>query len=145
MAGDLAVIGNSGADMDHGGVRGYVSAYDIETGKLQWRFFTVPGAPGQPYENPALAIADKTWDPHRSADYKGGGTVWNAFAYDPDLNPSISARPMRHHMICGSWVRRKATPCSRQRFLRCTPIAATLPGISRPLRATTGITTPCSS
>ena len=86
MAGDLAVIGNSGADMDHGAVRGYVSAYDIETGKLKWRFFTVPGAPGQPYENPALAIADKTWDPHRSADYKGGGTVWNAFAYDPDLN-----------------------------------------------------------
>jgi quinohemoprotein ethanol dehydrogenase len=86
MAGDLAVIGNSGADMDKGGVRGYVSAYDSETGKLRWRFFTVPGAPGQPYENPALAIADKTWDPHRSADYKGGGTVWDGFAYDPALN-----------------------------------------------------------
>ena len=85
MAGDLAVIGNSGADMDKGGVRGYVSAYDVETGKLKWRFFTVPGAPGQPYENPALAIADKTWDPHRAADYKGGGTVWDGFAYDPDL------------------------------------------------------------
>ena len=85
MAGDLAVIGNSGADMDHGGVRGYVSAYDIETGNLKWRFFTVPGAPGQPYENPALAIADKTWDPHRSAEYKGGATVWDGFAYDPDL------------------------------------------------------------
>ena len=86
MAGDLAVIGNSGADMDKGGVRGYVSAYDVETGKLKWRFFTVPGAPGQPYENPALAAADKTWDPHRAADYKGGGTVWDGFAYDPDLN-----------------------------------------------------------
>ena len=86
MAGDLAVIGNGGADMDKGGVRGYVSAYDQETGKLKWRFFTVPGAPGQPFENPALAIADKTWDPHRSADYKGGGTVWDGFAYDPDLN-----------------------------------------------------------
>jgi quinohemoprotein ethanol dehydrogenase len=86
MAGDLAVIGNSGADMDKGGVRGYVSAYDSETGKLKWRFFTVPGAPGQSYENPALAIADKTWDPHRSTDYKGGGTVWDGFAYDPDLN-----------------------------------------------------------
>jgi quinohemoprotein ethanol dehydrogenase len=86
MGGDLAVIGNSGADMDKGGVRGYVSAYDVETGKLEWRFFTVPGAPGQPNENPALAIADKTWDPHRSADYKGGGTVWDGFAYDPDLN-----------------------------------------------------------
>ena len=35
--------------------------------------------------NPALAIADKTWDPHRSAEYKGGATVWDGFAYDPDL------------------------------------------------------------
>ena len=35
MAGDLAVIGNSGADMDKGGVRGYVSAYDAETGTLK--------------------------------------------------------------------------------------------------------------
>ncbi|MET1028024.1 MAG: PQQ-dependent dehydrogenase, methanol/ethanol family [Dongiaceae bacterium] len=85
MAGDLAVIGNSGADMNKGGVRGYVSAYDTESGKLKWRFYTVPGAPGQPYEDPSLQVADKTWDPHRGADYKGGGTVWDGFAYDPDL------------------------------------------------------------
>jgi quinohemoprotein ethanol dehydrogenase len=85
MAGDLAVIGTSGADMDKGGVRGFVSAYDVNTGKLKWRFYTVPGSPGQPYEDPSLAIADKTWDPHRSAVYKGGGTVWDGFAYDPDL------------------------------------------------------------
>ena len=45
-----------------------------------------PGAPGQPYENPALAIADKTWDPSRAVDYKGGGTVWDGFAYDPDTD-----------------------------------------------------------
>ena len=86
IAGDLAVIGNSGADMNKGGVRGYVSAYDVDSGQLKWRFYTVPAAPGQPYENPALAAADKTWDPHRAADYKGGGTVWDGFAYDPDLN-----------------------------------------------------------
>jgi quinohemoprotein ethanol dehydrogenase len=86
IAGDVAVIGNSGADVDRGAVRGYVSAYELDTGKLKWRFFTVPGAPGQPYENPALAIADPTWDPNRSASYKGGGTVWDGFAYDPELN-----------------------------------------------------------
>jgi quinohemoprotein ethanol dehydrogenase len=86
IAGDVAVIGNSGADMDRGGVRGYVSAYDVESGKLKWRFYTVPGAPGEPYENPELAIADKTWDPHRPAEYKGGGTVWDGFVYDPALN-----------------------------------------------------------
>jgi len=86
VAGNLAIIGNSGADMDHGGVRGYVSAYDIDTGKLAWRFYTVPGDSGKPYENPALAMADKTWPAGRAPDYKGGGTAWDGFAYDPDLN-----------------------------------------------------------
>ena len=86
IAGDVAVIGNAGSDMDHGGVRGYVSAYDTETGALKWRFYTVPGERGKPYENPELAAADKTWPAGREAQYKGGGTVWDGFAYDPDLD-----------------------------------------------------------
>jgi quinohemoprotein ethanol dehydrogenase len=86
IAGDVAVIGNSGSDMDHGGVRGYVSAYDTETGALKWRFYTVPGEHGKPYENPELAMVDKTWPAGRGAQYKGGGTVWDGFAYDPDLD-----------------------------------------------------------
>jgi quinohemoprotein ethanol dehydrogenase len=85
IAGDLAVIGNSGADMDKGGVRGYVSAYEVETGSLAWRLYTVPGAPGQVPEDPAIALAMKTWNPHRAPEYKGGGTVWDGFAYDPAL------------------------------------------------------------
>jgi PQQ-dependent dehydrogenase (methanol/ethanol family) len=44
-------IGNGGAEM---GVRGYVSAYDAETGKMSWRFYTVPGDPSKPFENKAL-------------------------------------------------------------------------------------------
>ncbi|HEY6483394.1 MAG TPA: PQQ-dependent dehydrogenase, methanol/ethanol family [Steroidobacteraceae bacterium] len=86
IAGKVVVIGNGGADMGHGGVRGYVSAFDLASGALKWRFYTVPPAPGQPYENPELAIADKTWDPHRGAQYKGGGTAWDGFAYDPKLD-----------------------------------------------------------
>ena len=86
IAGRVVVIGNSGADMGHGAVRGYVSAYDVATGALRWRFYTVPPDPGKPYENPELAKADKTWDSHRTARYKGGGTAWDGFAYDPDLN-----------------------------------------------------------
>lgn len=85
IAGDLAVIGNSGADMDKGGVRGYVSSYDVQTGKLAWRFYTVPGGPGQPPEDEAMALAAKTWNPRRSPIYKGGGTAWDGFAYDPDF------------------------------------------------------------
>jgi quinohemoprotein ethanol dehydrogenase len=86
IAGDVAVIGNSGSDMDHGGVRGYVSAYDTESGALRWRFYTVPGEHGKPFENPELAMADKTWPAGREAQYRGGGTVWDGFAYDPNLD-----------------------------------------------------------
>ena len=85
IAGNLLVIGNSGADMGRGGVRGYVSAYDLETGAFKWRFFTVPPAAGKPFENPELAQAAKTWDPHRNAKYKGGGTAWDGISYDPAL------------------------------------------------------------
>jgi quinohemoprotein ethanol dehydrogenase len=86
IAGSVVVIGNGGADMGHTAVRGYVAAYDLETGAFKWRFYTVPPAVGQPYENPELAQADKTWDSHRKADLHGGGTAWDGFAYDPALN-----------------------------------------------------------
>jgi quinohemoprotein ethanol dehydrogenase len=86
IAGGVVVIGNSGADMGHGAVRGYVAAYDLKSGAFKWRFFTVPPAVGQPYENPELAAADKTWDRHRANEFKGGGTAWDGFAYDPDLD-----------------------------------------------------------
>jgi len=86
IAGNVVVIGNSGADMGHGAVRGYVAAYDLESGVFKWRFYTVPGAVGQPFENPELAAAAKTWDSHRQAQYMGGGTAWDGFAYDADLN-----------------------------------------------------------
>jgi quinohemoprotein ethanol dehydrogenase len=78
------IIGNGGAEL---GVRGYVSAYDADTGAQVWRFYTVPGDPSQPYETPELAKAAKTWDP--SGQYwkqGGGGTVWNAIAFDPELD-----------------------------------------------------------
>ena len=76
------VIGTSGSEY---GVRGYISAYDAETGELAWRFYTVPGDPAQPVEKPILAEAAKTWD----GDWwkrGGGGAVWESISYDPDLN-----------------------------------------------------------
>jgi quinohemoprotein ethanol dehydrogenase len=86
IAGAVVVIGNSGADMGHTAVRGYVAAYDLTTGAFKWRFYTVPPAVGQPYENPELAQADKTWDAHRKPELRGGGTAWDGFAYDAALN-----------------------------------------------------------
>ena len=76
------LIGMSGGEY---GIRGYISAYDAETGKLAWRFYTVPGDPSKPFENKAMAMAAKTW----SGEWwklGGGGTVWDAISYDPDLN-----------------------------------------------------------
>jgi PQQ-dependent dehydrogenase (methanol/ethanol family) len=76
------VIGNGGGEF---GVRGYVSAYDAETGKLSWRFYTVPGNPSRPFESPALEKAAKTWT-GEWWKMGGGGTVWDSVAYDPDLD-----------------------------------------------------------
>ena len=77
------IIGNGGADM---GVRGYVSAYDAETGTLAWRFYTVPGDPSKPQESRALEAALPTWKGTDWWKYGGGGTVWDSIVYDPELN-----------------------------------------------------------
>jgi quinohemoprotein ethanol dehydrogenase len=76
------LIGNGGAEM---GVRGYLSAYDAATGKMAWRFYTVPGDPSKPFESPAMERAAKTW---KGEWWKigGGGTVWDSLAYDPELD-----------------------------------------------------------
>ncbi len=76
-------IGNGGAEF---GVRGYVSAYDSKTGALVWRFFTVPGDPSLPFENPELEAAAKSWKGGEWWKIGGGGTVWNSIVYDPDTD-----------------------------------------------------------
>lgn len=82
VAGDVVVIGNGGAEYD---VRGYVSAYDLETGKLSWRFHTVPRDPKLgPQDHPDLEAAAKTWDPNSRWDIGGGGTPWDAINYDAE-------------------------------------------------------------
>jgi quinohemoprotein ethanol dehydrogenase len=83
IAGNVVVIGNSGADLD---ARGYISAYDVESGEFAWRFYTVPGDPKLGFEHPELEMAAKTWDPNSRWDIGLGGTVWDALVYDPELN-----------------------------------------------------------
>jgi quinohemoprotein ethanol dehydrogenase len=77
------IIGNSGGEYD---ARGYITAYDLETGKFAWRFFTVPGDPTKGFEHPELETASKTWDQNSNWESGGGGTVWGQMAYDPELN-----------------------------------------------------------
>nr|WP_298728971.1 PQQ-dependent dehydrogenase, methanol/ethanol family [uncultured Steroidobacter sp.] len=83
VAGDVVVIGNSGAELD---ARGYATAFDRKTGKLAWRFFVVPGDPANGDESPDVAEARKTWDPNSAWDIGGGGTVWDSIVYDPETN-----------------------------------------------------------
>ncbi len=77
------IIGNGGADV---GVRGYVSAYDALSGALAWRFYIVPGDPSLPMESPALERALPTWKGGEWWKVGGGGTAWDSFAYDPELD-----------------------------------------------------------
>jgi quinohemoprotein ethanol dehydrogenase len=82
IANGKVIIGNAGAEF---GVRGYISAYDAETGRQLWRFYTVPGNPAEGKEPDYLNAAASTWN----GDFwkwGGGGTVWDGIVYDSRLN-----------------------------------------------------------
>jgi quinohemoprotein ethanol dehydrogenase len=76
------IIGNGGAEF---AARGFVTAYDADTGKQAWRFYVVPGDPSKPFENPELEKAAKTWT-GEWWKYGGGGTPWDGMAYDPQAD-----------------------------------------------------------
>jgi len=66
------MVGTSGGD---DGVRGFIAAYDAITGKLAWRFWTIPG-PGE--------FGSESWP--GDSYLRGGGTTWMPGTYDPELN-----------------------------------------------------------
>lgn len=85
---DMVIIGNGGAEF---GVRGYASAYDADTGKLRWRFYTAPNPDKKKDGAASDAIfaskANATWsDKGEWKESGGGGTVWDAIVYDKDLD-----------------------------------------------------------
>jgi quinohemoprotein ethanol dehydrogenase len=77
------LIGFGGADRSL--VRGAVNCYDAATGKFLWRFYTVPGDPAKGFENEAMRKAAATWK-GEWWKFGGGGTVWNAMTFDPEMN-----------------------------------------------------------
>ena len=72
VADGKVLVGTSGGDL---GIRGYVAAFDAETGKEQWRTFTIP-APGEP--------GSETWPADGEQWKSGGGSTWVAGNYDPE-------------------------------------------------------------
>ena len=71
---DMIVTGMAGAEF---GVRGWIEALDIKSGKRRWRTYTIPG-PGEP--------GHETWKDTHGAWKTGGGTTWVTGSYDPELN-----------------------------------------------------------
>jgi quinohemoprotein ethanol dehydrogenase len=82
VAKGMVIIGNAGGEF---GIRGYISAYDAETGKLVWRTYTVPGDPSLGFESKAMENAAKTWH-GKWWIAGGGGPAWDTIVYDPQLD-----------------------------------------------------------
>jgi PQQ-dependent dehydrogenase (methanol/ethanol family) len=80
IANGTIFIGSAGAEFD---ARGYLDAYDAETGKHLWRFWTIPGDPAKGFENKTMEMAAATWKTPGWWKAGGGGTVWDAITYDP--------------------------------------------------------------
>jgi PQQ-dependent dehydrogenase (methanol/ethanol family) len=76
------LIGQGGSEFS---MRGYVSAYDAETGELDWRWYVVPGDPARGFENPQMEAAAKTWS-GQWWKTGGGGAPWDSIIYDPATN-----------------------------------------------------------
>jgi PQQ-dependent dehydrogenase (methanol/ethanol family) len=82
IKGGRVVVGASGGEY---AARGLFAAYDTDTGKEVWKFYTVPGDPSKPFEQPIYAEWAKTWDKEKKWWVAGGGgAVWGSIAYDPD-------------------------------------------------------------
>lgn len=82
IKGGKVIVGVAGGEY---AIRGFFAAFDARTGKQAWKFYTVPGDPSKPFEQPELAEAAKTW----SGEWwklGGGASVWNGMAYDPDAD-----------------------------------------------------------
>lgn len=77
------LIGNGGTE--DGPTRGFVTAYDAETGAEAWKFHIVPGDPSNGFENEAMEMAAKTWT-GEWWKHGGGGNAWHGFTYDPELD-----------------------------------------------------------
>ena len=81
--GGKVLIGNGGTEV--GRSRGFVTAYDADSGEEVWKFHIVPGNPAFGFENAAMAMAAETWT-GPWWEHGGGGNAWHGYTYDPEFN-----------------------------------------------------------
>ena len=82
IAKGMVLLGSAGSEYFS---RGFLAAYDAQTGDVVWKFYTVPGDPAKGQEGKHLEAAAKTW----GGDFwktGGGGNVWDGITYDPVTN-----------------------------------------------------------
>ncbi len=77
------LIGNGGTE--NGPTRGWVTAYDADTGAEAWKFYIVPGNPADGFENKAMEMAAETWT-GEWWKHGGGGNTWHGLTYDPEMD-----------------------------------------------------------
>jgi quinohemoprotein ethanol dehydrogenase len=83
VGGGKVFVGNAGSE-SHRWNRGYVSAYDADSGEFLWRFHIVPSHKPEENTTPAMQMAFATWSGDALEKYGGGGSNWNEMTYDPD-------------------------------------------------------------
>ena len=71
---DLAIVGPAGGEF---GIRGFIDATDLNTGKQAWRTYTIPGT-GEP--------GNDTWKDGKDHWKHGGGSIWETATYDADTD-----------------------------------------------------------
>ena len=71
---DLAIVGTAGGEF---GIRGFIEATDLNTGKQAWRTYTIPGT-GEP--------GNETWKDGKDHWKHGGASIWETATYDPDTD-----------------------------------------------------------
>ena len=105
---DKVVVGIAGGEF---AIRGFIDAYDAQTGQRAWRFWTIPG-PGEPGSQTWPA---DTWE-------RGGAPTWLTGTYDPELNLMYwgPVTPTRTSTAATA----RATTCTAHRWSRSTPTPA---------------------
>jgi len=109
IIGDKVIVGPAGGEY---GIRGFIAAYDVESGEQLWKFNTVPG-PGEP--------GFESWeDPEQEAWKIGGGSIWQTGSYDPELNLTYWGGEIL--VLTGMVIHVPETICIRSLWLPLIPI-----------------------